>query len=172
MAGNSTQSKVQAKSSGMGMVIGIVVAVSVLGLGIGLTIGHLTNDTASDRAEKFGLSGLVNSNPGDDDRTLTPREQVRERIEDSRGGVRSSSPPEVAGTKLMLRAIQELNRDQREVLVRDLSRYVRKYPQAKVKIYALVRKFLHNNPQMVEHGNKVKRMLEESLRQDPDYLGN
>ncbi len=153
------------------MVVGIVTAVSFLGLAIGLTIGHLTNDTASSRAEKFGLSDLVNSN-SDDDRTLTPREQVRERIEDSRGAVRSSSPPEVAGTKLMLRAIQELNRGQREILVRDLSRYVRKYPAVKPKIYALVRKFLANNPQMAEHGNTVQRMLEESLRQDPDYLGN
>ncbi|MDP6953483.1 MAG: hypothetical protein QGF53_12075 [Alphaproteobacteria bacterium] len=146
-------------------------AVSLLGLGIGLTVGHLSNDTASTRAEKFGLSDLVNSGP-DDDRTLTPREQVRERIEDSRGAVRSSSPPEVAGTKLMLRAIQELNPGEREILVRDLSRYVRKYPGAKVKIYALVRKFLTNNPQMAEHGNTVQQMLEASLRQDPDYLGN
>jgi hypothetical protein len=98
---------------------------------------------------------------------------VRQRIEESRRGERrSTSPPEVTGTKLMLRAIQELNPRQREILVRDLSRYVRKYPEALPKIYTLVRKFLTNNPQMAEHGNTVKRMLEDTLRQDPDYLGN
>jgi hypothetical protein len=137
------------------------------GLALVLFGAGIALDSNTSRVEKFGLSDLVDG-PASDGRILTPSEEARERFNDNyRTNYKSESRAEISGTKLMLRAIRELDPRQREIRIEDTVRLLRANPQAKAKVYAMVDTYLANNPQMAAYGAEVKRAVESLLGEPP-----
>lgn len=144
-----------------------VTALFTGGLGLVLIGAEFAPQNNMSRVEKFGLSDLVDG-PGQGGRILTPIEEARERFnEQHRIRYKSRTGPEISGTKLMLRAIQELDPRLREIRIQDTVRLLHEHPQAKAKVYSLVDTFLTNNPQMAAYGAEVKLAVERLLGETP-----
>ncbi len=145
-----------------------ILAGSGLGVVLFVVLVGLYLATPKERVEKFGLEALLRGPNEDSDQVLTPLEEARDRFNDQyRLSYKSSTRPEISGTKLMLRAISEFNEREREIMIDDAVRLLRDHPDAKPQVFALVDQFLVNNPHMAPHGKKVKSAVEQQLAQEP-----
>ena len=145
-----------------------ILAGSGLGVVLFVVLVGLYLATPSERVEKFGLEALLQGPDGDNDQVRTPLEAARERFNDEyRLNYRTSTRPEISGTKLMLRAISEFNERERSLMVEDAVRLLRDHPDAKPQVFALVDQYLSNNPHMAPHGVKVKTAVEQQLLEEP-----
>ncbi len=145
----------------------LVAALFTGGLGLMLVGIGLAWDSTPSREEKFGLSDLVDGSR-QKGRILTPLEEARARIaEENRIQHEPTARFAISGTKLMLRAIRELDPRQREIRIQDTVRLLRKHPEAKARVYGMVDTYLANNPQMAAYGAEVKRAVERLLAQKP-----
>lgn len=141
----------------------------LIGGGVAIIVGGtlLALNAGTRRVETFGLSGLVEGGRGDADRPLTPLEQARRSFNDQYDVTPEPRNPEAAGTKLMLRAVAELNARERDIKIGDVVRHLRDNPELIEKIYALVDTYLARNPQLAENGSLVKRSVAEQLAVKP-----
>lgn len=124
--------------------------------------------TPAERVEKFGLTALLEGPQGESSQVMTPLEEARDRFNERyRLNYKSGTRPEITGTKLMLRAISELNERERGIKIDDAVRLLRDHPDARPQVYALVDQFLLNNPHMATHGEAVKSAVEQQLAEGP-----
>jgi len=118
-----------------------------------------------DRSD-LSLSGLVANpyRPGDFIRT--PREEVRRRF--AKPGRRRDGESAISGTTLMLRAISTFDVKKRKLMIGDVVRHLRHYPNAKNQVWVLVDRYRANNPQMRHHVDTVKAQVEAALTKAVD----
>lgn len=141
--------------SGLGVVLFVVL--------VGLYLA-----TPQDRIEKFGLSALLEGPAEESSQVMTPLEEARTRFNERyRANPRAGTRPEITGTKLMLRAISELNERERGIKIDDAVRLLRDHPDAAREVYALVDQYLQNNPHMATHGEQVKSAVAKQLAEAP-----
>ena len=161
-----SHSRVKAKPAGLSraaILAGTGLAVVLFIVLVGLYLA-----TPDERIEKFGLSALLEGTAGERSDVLTPLEEARHRFNERyRLNYDSKTNPEISGTKLMLRAISEFNDRERGIIVDDAVRLLRKHPQAKPQVFALVDQFLLNNPHLADHGASVKSIVEQQLAGAP-----
>jgi hypothetical protein len=141
----------------------------IVGSGIGvIVIGTwLALGASTKRVETFGLADLVNVGPDEGDGLSTPLQEARRSFNERYKVTPEARNPEIAGTKLMLRAISELNARERDIKVRDAVRHLRDHPEVTSQVYALVDQYLASNPQLAENGHAVKTAVAEQLKTKP-----
>ncbi len=162
----ATHSRVRAKPAAWSRTA--ILAASSLAVVMFVVLVGLYLATPGERIEKFGLTALLEGPTADGDQVLTPLEEARARFNERyRLNYDSKTRPEISGTKLMLRAISEFNERERSIMIDDAVRLLRDHPDAKPQVFALVDKFLSNNPHMATHGEKVKTVVEQQLAEAP-----
>lgn len=122
-----------------------------------------------DERSDLSLSGLVANpyRPGDFIRT--PREEVRRRFaKPAEPGRRRDGESAISGTTLMLRAISTFDVKKRKLMIGDVVRHLRHYPNAKDQVWVLVDRYRANNPQMRHHVDTVKAQVEAALTKAVD----
>lgn len=145
------------------MIVATVIVVAAVGLAIGIGLGQIAVGTGAGWTQTFALSRLGEP-PQDGEHELTPGTGAMPSLRREYRRREGLAPqPVLSGTKLMLRAISELNPEQRRIRVADLARHLRAHPEVKVDIYTHVDTYLANNPHMAIHGARVTRMLEGEL---------
>jgi len=145
-----------------------IVAGGIFGIFAVVALAFLYIGAPSDRVENFGLDALVDGTESDETHLLTPLEEARAAFrEQYRLEYKSRTNPEITGTRLLLRAISELNARERQIKIDDAVRLLRDYPEAKPTVYALVDTYLENNPHMATRGATVKAIVEARLKHKP-----
>jgi hypothetical protein len=146
--------------------LGFVIAGGVSAF-LAVGIGTLYLSAPEERIEKFGLTGLLDGPSSDPDHVMTPLEEARQRFkEEYRVDRVSKTPPEISGTKLMMRAISELNGRERQLKIDDAVRLLRKHPDSIRQVFALVDKYLSNNEHLAPLGAEVKTAVAMRLQEE------
>lgn len=124
-----------------------------------------------DAKPRFGLADLV-ANPYDDDgQILTPLEEARQAFRDRfKTDPKRRERPDISGTSLMLRAILELDPAQRQTAINDVVRHLRRFPEVKDDVYALVETFRSNNPHLSDRIAAVTQTVDQRLAVPPKRL--
>lgn len=150
-----------------------IVAGGGVGAFLAITIAGLYMNAPKDRVEQFGLSELLEGPSSDSDHVLTPVEEARRRIDDElRGKDKSKTSPVISGTKMMMRAISELNARDRKIKIGDVVRLLRNHPDAVPEVFVLIDTYLANNPRLASRGVEVKTTVATRLKEDsPDRFG-
>ena len=143
-------------ATGGGVGVFIAIAIAVAGLYV---------KAPEARVEQFGLSSLLDGPSRRPDHVMTPLEEARQRFKAGHRTDRDSRrSPEISGTKLMMRAISELNERQRQLKIADAVRLLRKHPESIVEVFALTDKYLANNPRLAPLGANVKTAVVARLK--------
>lgn len=147
--------------------IGRLALVVISGIGVIVLGTLLTLNAGTKRVETFGLADLVADHRDQDDGLSTPLEAARRSFNEHYAITPEARNPEIAGTKLMLRAVSELNAHERDIKVRDAVRLLRDHPDVTPEIFALVDKYLARNPQLADNGRVVKEAVAQQLSTKP-----